>query len=225
MVGSACFAVASAAGLAPHLFGAFARDTMAINLVFFAGSVGFTLAAWLQLLAAVNADRIDAIARRAPLPGRLRWFAWKPREIGWLSAFTQFVGTLLFNVNTVDALLPNLDWLQEDLVIWAPDVAGSICFLAASALALIEYVHAERGWSPGDVSWWTVWVNMLGSVAFGISAVYGVVLPESGELLDGWRVNAFTCLGAICFLVGAYLLLPELERNVKRMAVGETAPG
>jgi hypothetical protein len=217
MVGSSCFAMASSAGLAPRVFGSFAASSVQINLVFFTGSIFFTAAAYLQLLAAINADRISAIAHRRVPEGRLRCFAWRPDEIGWTSAFTQFVGTVLFNINTFDALIPHLDWLQEDLVIWGPDALGSICFLVASALALLEYNNGRLKWQTRDVSWWVVNINMLGSVAFGASAIYAIVLPNTGDVLDVWAVNAWTLLGAICFLLGAYLLLPELRRNLDRV--------
>jgi hypothetical protein len=215
LVGSACFAAASAAGLVPRFFGAFADSPFVINLVFFVGSIFFTLAAYLQLLAAVNADRISAIAHRRSPPGQFRWFGWRPNGIGWIAAFTQFIGTLLFNFNTFDALLADLDWLQEDLLIWTPDAIGSICFLAASALALIEYGHGRWVWQPHDVSWWIVNINMSGSIAFGISAIYAIVLPGTAELLDAWLVNVWTLIGAIGFLLGAWLLLPELGRNLR----------
>lgn len=217
MAGSACFAVAGGAGLVPGVFGAFASDVTAVNTVFFVGSIFFTLAAYLQFLGAVNADRISAIAHRKVPQVRFRWFEWRPGEIGWLSAFTQFIGTILFNVNTFDALLPGLDWLQEDLLIWTPDAMGSLCFLAASALALIEYGDGRWGWRPRDVSWWVVSINMLGSVAFAVSAVFAIVLPGTAELLDARAVNAWTLLGAICFLTGAYLLLPEMHRNLRTL--------
>jgi hypothetical protein len=217
MIGASCFAIASWAGLMPRWFGSFAANPFEVNLVFFTGSLFFTSAAYLQLLAAVNADRISAIADRRIPQARFRWFAWRPGEIGWTSAFTQFIGTLLFNLNTFDALIPGLDWLQEDLIIWGPDAVGSICFLMASALALVEYNHGRRDWRTRDVSWWIVSINMLGSVAFGISAVYAIVLPGTGDVLDVWGVNAWTLLGAICFLIGAYLLLPELRRNIGRV--------
>jgi hypothetical protein len=218
VIGSVCFAISSLAGLAPGLFGAFGRSPVAINRVFFVGSIFFTTAAYLQFLAAVNADRISAIAHRRAPPGKFRWFDWRPSEIGWLSAFSQLVGTLLFNLNTFDALLPELDWLQEDLLIWTPDAVGSICFLVASALALVEHSGGRLSWEPRDVSWWIIDINMLGSVAFGVSAVYAVVLPGTGDLLGVWAVNAWTFLGAICFLIGAYLLVPEVGRNLRRVA-------
>jgi hypothetical protein len=215
VVGSAGFAAASAAGLVPRLFGVFADSPFVVNLVFFVGSIFFTLAAYLQFLAAVNADRISAIAHRRSPAGRFRWFDWRPNGIGWLAAFTQFIGTLLFNLNTFDALLPDLDWLQADLIIWTPDAIGSICFLAASALALIEYGHGRWAWQPHDVSWWIVNINMSGSIAFGVSAVYAIILPGTAALLNAWLVNVWTLIGASCFLIGAYLLLPELGRNLR----------
>lgn len=215
MTGSACFAVASGAGIFPGVFGAFASDATAVNTVFFVGSIFFTLAAFFQFLGAVNADRISAIAHKQTPQQRFRWFTWRPGEIGWLSAFTQLIGTMFFNMNTFDALLPGLDWLQEDLLIWTPDVLGSVCFLMASALALIEYGDGRWNWRPDDVSWWVVNINMLGSVAFGISAGFAVVLPTTAELLDARAINAWTLLGAICFFTGAYLLLPELGKNLR----------
>jgi hypothetical protein len=223
MVGATCFAVASAAGLSPALFGVFARNPRVINGVFFTGSIFFTSAAWLQFLAAVNADRIAAIAHGVPANYKMRWFAWRPHQIGWLSTFVQLIGTLLFNVNTFDALVPGLDWLQKDLLIWTPDVIGSICFLVASGLALIEFAHAEYIWNPADVSWWIVVTNLMGSVAFGISAAYAVVLPKTGQLPDALAANVFTCLGAVCFFAGAFLLLPELGRNVRLVVKSENA--
>lgn len=39
-------------------------------------------------------------------------------------------------------------------------------------------------------------------------------LPSTADRLDAWAVNRWTLLGAICFLVGAALLLPELRRNL-----------
>jgi len=218
VIGSGCFAISSAAGMTPGLLGGFARSATAINVVFFIGSIFFTAAAYLQFLAAVNADRIATLAHRLQAQGRFRWFGWNPMAIGWLSAASQLVGTLLFNLNTFDALLPGLDWLQEDLLIWTPDALGSICFLAASALALLEYGNGRLlTWDPRDVSWWIVNLNMLGSLAFGVAAVYALVLPGATDVLDAWLVNATTLVGALCFMVAAVLLLPELGRNLRRM--------
>jgi hypothetical protein len=57
MIGASCFAIASWAGLTPRWFGSFAANPFQVSLVFFTGSLFLTAAAYLQLLAAVNADR------------------------------------------------------------------------------------------------------------------------------------------------------------------------
>jgi len=217
VIGSACFAIASAAGLAPRLFGAFGNSPVAINSVFFVGSIFFTTAAYFQFVAAVNSDRISSIVNRTPPQQRFRWFALKWRDIGWISAFIQLTGTILFNINTFDALLPGLDWLQEDLIVWAPDAVGATCFLLASGVAFVEYGEGSLVWRPRDVSWWIVNVNMLGSIAFGFACIYAFVVPDTGDLISARAVNAWTMLGAVCFLVGAYLLLPEVARNLRNV--------
>ena len=74
-------------------------------------------------------------------------------------------------------MLSGLGWVQEDTLIWVPNMAGSICFLAASYLALIEISHGWWSFEPRQVAWWIVIVNLLGSVAFQISALYGFFPP------------------------------------------------
>jgi peptidoglycan/LPS O-acetylase OafA/YrhL len=51
--------------------------------------------------------------------------------------------------------------------------------------------------------------NLLGSVAFGVSAVAGYISPATGQLRNADRANLGTLVGAVCFLIGALLLLPE----------------
>jgi hypothetical protein len=181
--------------------------------VFFAGSIFFTSAGYLQLLEASNADRRAALAHGETPNERFRWIVWQPGRIGWLSAFTQFVGTLLFNVNTFDALLPGIDWLQQDLLIWMPDIIGSICFLISSWLAVLELCHGYWCLQLRELSWWIVMVNLLGSIAFMASAGFALVLPGPANLFDLWMVNLTTCIGAGCFFIGAYLLLPEMTKQ------------
>ena len=50
-------------------------------------------------------------------------------------------------------------------------------------------------------------VNLVGSVAFGVSAVAGYVVPATGDDLDLAAANITTSVGALFFLAGAVLLL------------------
>ena len=214
-LGSSLFVVGSVLSLAPGLAQAWSLDTRAVNMIFFAGSIPFTAAAYLQLFQSANAGEFSPMGiTEKP---RTVAFGWRPQNIGWLSCALQFPGTLLFNVNTFDALLPGLNWLRADLLIWTPDIIGSVCFLIASGLAYTEYSHGSLVWKPRDVSWRIVCINLLGSVAFGIAAVYAIILPGDSDILSAWNVNFFTFAGGLCFLVGAYLLIPEAARNLREI--------
>ena len=134
---------------------------------------------------------------------------WQPHNIGWLSCALQFVGTILFNFNTFDAMIPSLTWFQQDLVVWAPNIIGSILFLASGYLAFIESCHAHWAWKPKSISWWVVFTNLLGCVGFMISALFAIVLPGPSNIEAVTLAVLFTLFGAVGFLVGSLLMLPE----------------
>jgi len=205
--GSLLFLLGSVLSLAPVLARKWSLDATAINAFFFAGSIPFTIAAYLQLFQAANAGELSSHDK--PGPQRVVRFGWRPHDIGWLSCVLQFLGTILFNVNTFDAMLPGLDWLQQDLAIWVPDFNGSVLFLVSGYLAFIETCHAHWAWKPASISWWVTFVNLLGCVGFMISAVFAFVLPRSPSF-DVVTVSVmFTLLGAVGFLIGSLLMLPE----------------
>ena len=212
--GSLLFAVASVLSLAPPLAKAWSLDSTQVNAIFFVGSIPFTIAAYLQLFQAANAGEFDPGGATdekgaGSLPPFLSFVGWRPHDIGWLSSALQFVGTILFNFNTFDAMLPSLNWFQQDLVIWAPNIIGSILFLASGYLAFIETCHAHWAWQPKNISWWVVFTNLLGCVGFMISALSAIVLPGTPNIEVVHLSIFFTLLGAIGFLVGSLLMLPE----------------
>ena len=60
--------------------------------------------------------------------------------------------------------------------------------------------------------WQAEWVNMIGCVAFGVSAL-GAFVTESGVTADALLANAGTFIGALCFLVAALLVLPRRSQK------------
>jgi hypothetical protein len=161
------------------------------GVVFFVGSIFFTFAASLELR--------EVTVRR----GR-RW----GRDATWWSAFVQFAGTLLFNVSTFDAMRDGLSTHQENRLVWTPDLFGSACFLASGALAYRVASGPSLVPARRDRTWWIAAINLLGCVLFGVSAVASYVVPSSGSVLDLAAANWSTALGALCFLIGALMLLP-----------------
>lgn len=212
--GSLLFATASVLSLAPGLASAWELDAAKVNACYFAGSVPFTIAAYLQLYQAANAAPFltdDCEAGR----GRT-WIGWRPHDIGWLSCALQLVGTVLFNVNTLAAMVPSLTWWEQELTVWMPDFAGSVLFLLSGYLAFAETCHGYWAWLPGSVSWWVVAVNLLGCVGFMVASLFSVVMPGSSGAAWGTMATAFTLQGAVCFLAGSLLMLPEMSLQSAR---------
>jgi hypothetical protein len=181
-IGSACFFIGPFPGFV-QLVGQGAD-----GVVFFVGSVFFTFAAGLELR--------EATVRLG------RWAA----NPSWWSAAIQFVGTLLFNLNTFNAMQDGLSAKQENRLVFAPDLFGSTCFLVSGVLAYRVATGPERPMAA---------INLAGCVLFGFSAVASYVVPSTGSVLDLAAVNWGTSLGALCFFVGALMLLPRKSTVLK----------
>jgi hypothetical protein len=64
-------------------------------------------------------------------------------------------------------------------------------------------------WRRRDLSWSVAVLNLVGSVAFAISAIGAYVVPSTGELRSLELDNLGTFVGSLCFLAGAVLLIPD----------------
>ena len=135
--------------------------------------------------------------------------------IGPFPGFVQAVGTeadaaVFFNLSTWEALDETLSVSAENRLVWAPDALGSICFLVASVLALLPVLH-EAGTERR-----IAYINLAGSIAFGISAIASYVVPSSGSVLDLAAANFTTVMGALCFLAGALPLMRQERAALAR---------
>jgi hypothetical protein len=111
------------------------------------------------------------------------------------ASLVQFAGTLFFNASTYAGMKHGLDTKEADLRVWTPDAIGSVCFLVSSAMAY--------GQVPGRMAG----LNLLGSIAFGVSAVTSLIEPSTDEPVSAAIANAGTTLGALCFLAGAIMVM------------------
>lgn len=199
-IGAICFAL----GAAPGYIGLVGGPLD--GLTFFVGSIFFTSAAFLQYLETVN-------ARQKPkglvLKEKIRFLTWEPRRIDWLASVIQFIGTVFFNISTYYALNSFMTIKEIDTQVWTPDIYGSICFLIASGLLWIEVGNSLFSWNPRNISWQIAFLNLLGSISFGVSAVSAFIQPLTGQYVDLTIMNFGTFVGGIFFLIGAILLLPE----------------
>lgn len=200
MIGSAFFALGSAPGLSDQL------GSSGSNLLFFIGAWFFTTAGLIQLfLSGAISVNVDYA------PGRMV-------RAEWLAAATQSFGTIMFNVSTTAALHAKSITAQEEFV-WNPDAGGSVAFLVSGVLAFIAYAHIAKLVDLGKRAWWSVFINFVGCVAFGISAVGAYILPSGDSLNDGLANNG-TFIGALCFLFASLLVLPAWDRTHRHATAG-----
>ena len=206
-IGALLFLLGSAFSLDSTAMREMSSWRMTVAVTFFVGSLFFTTAAYLQLFQTVNAGEFS-LARKRGFKRKIL-FGWHPRDIGWLSSALQLVGTLWFNLNTFDGMLPAVGWVRQDLLLWFPDAIGSVLFLVSGRLAFAETCHKRWGWQPRNISWWVVFSNLLGCAAFMIAALMSVSLPF--PVVSWLSVGSviFTLIGSVGFLVGSLLMLPE----------------
>lgn len=176
------------------------------NTTFFVGALFFTAAAFIQLALS---------GRRPPGPD-----ANRPDRYDWWAAAIQFAGTLFFNLSTTEALIVSIDTQTRVGDGWRPDAFGSICFLISSVLAVVATVDRDRLWDPQARTWHGAWLNLVGSVFFGLSAIGAYVLPATGDPVSLLWANLGTLLGAACFLVAAVLSRRSIPMRRRRPREG-----
>jgi hypothetical protein len=83
----------------------------------------------------------------------------------------------------------------------------------SSTLAVVATKDRGQLWDTDARTWHGTGLNLLGSIAFGASAVGAYVIPDSGDLLNEVLANAGTALGAVCFFVAALLSRRTIPRG------------
>jgi hypothetical protein len=209
-IGSLCFLLGPFPGFV-QLVGSAADGT-----VFFVGSLFFTSAALIQYLEAANANRGTG-------GGRMRLLRFEPRVTDWWATWIQLVGTVFFNISTFRAMEQSFDTSQVDRLVWAPEAVGSICFLISGLLAYLEVRDGGLRKARRTHEWKISTINFAGCILFGISAIAGWVVPKTGDVLDLAAANVTTSLGALCFLIGALMLLPAPDHQKGEGASAATA--
>jgi hypothetical protein len=102
-------------------------------------------------------------------------------------------------------------WMPRQLNWWIGSVfaLGSLLYLASGWLACLETCHGHGFWQPGSLSWWVTVINLLGCIGFLGAALTGLVMPGGAGPMFPTVSLLFTLLGALGFLIGSLLMLPE----------------
>lgn len=129
LIGSALFSMGGYATTFPTHTPALLMTGMNVDWIFFIGSLFFTSAAYCQLLEAINAGDSDGLYADDENTRTFQWLDWQPRRIGYMASLAQLIGTVMFNFNTGNAFISELNWIQQDILIWS----GCPILLVASA--------------------------------------------------------------------------------------------
>ncbi|TXH43845.1 MAG: hypothetical protein E6Q90_05350 [Actinobacteria bacterium] len=113
------------------------------------------------------------------------------------------------------------DTSAYDHGVWRPDVVGSALFLISSLIALHPINGALRHALVRGRSKAIVYLNLAGSVFFGISAVGA--LGMGGGVKNNALNNVGTLLGGACFLVASVLLWPRRTPTAADQPAGSAA--
>ncbi|MFJ3405251.1 hypothetical protein [Promicromonospora sp. NPDC090134] len=202
MIGGSLFA------LGPLLAQLGVGSVRAVDMVYLVGGLFFSAGGYVSVVQASNMP-MDIDEQGTLRTTTWRWWAWRPRQIGWLSVAVLFAGTLFFGVSLVAAFASDLTARQSNGWIWFPDIVGCVCFLVSGHLALVEVGHGHIGVRPHDLGWWVVAVNQLGSALFFLAGLAAFTRPATSTVVDLGMVNWGTFAGAVCFVVGGALQLAE----------------
>jgi hypothetical protein len=205
MIGSLGFALGSVGAYAS------AVGPRADAVTFFVSSIFFTAASFWQLVQSQSPAAAPGGAAHDEQRQSVFVFAWRPHDRNWLAAVIQFPGTLFFNGTTFYGITVAMSSSQYDKVVWRPDFYGSILFLVSSTFALLA-LGRLLSWRPRSDAWWIGWLNMLGSVAFMASAIGAFVIPKTSAAVDVSLADRGTFVGAVCFFVGALLIIPAWKQ-------------
>jgi len=197
IVGSVLFGL----GAALPLISGF--PTEIINLIYLAGSSLYLIGAVVQVVQgrrmAIN-DQGDA--------ADIQRFADRNSRAAGIQAF----GAVLFQTSMTGTLIRSLTTIQQESVVWVPDLVGAMCFVIASTMFFnLRYPIQQRRENRQSARF-LAFLNIIGSAFFVISAIGAYIVPLTDESLYPKLANIGTFVGAIFFFVSSIPGLPPRKK-------------
>lgn len=183
-------------------------------LLFFVGSslylIGAGADAWNARATALNgAQWRSSIDVEGSTEGG--WTRYLRRRFS--ASLIQAIGAILFQIMVIAGLITGLSpWLQS-VFIWEPDIAGSLCFVLASAM-LVSARHplAGRGDFRDRIKGASLF-NLGGSICFLISSIGAFTTLNGTDEFSPMLAEWGTVIGGVLFLIGSWPGLPERLRS------------
>lgn len=212
IVGSLFFVLGAAGSLMPERFSSAHAMSLFAEGCYFIGATLYTASIYAQVLETINADKMISPDRSTRAPKQFRWFAFEIAHLEFLVPFVLLLGSLVFNYETVFALGSSLDVLPRP-GLWATSLIGAVLFLISGVLQFMEAGHGYLSFEPRNVSWWVGALFIVGSIGFILGSLPGLGtpgLPTNDTGPGALIVKVGFLIGGVAYLVGSYLMLPEM---------------
>ena len=141
-----------------------------------------------------------------------RWIGWDGiTNLSFSANFFQFLGTIVFFISVLSGLpgvLPDDEALYRAayiVVFWVPQVIGAFFLTVSSFLLMIENQPNLYTIKPFDLGWHIGFWNILGSLGFFLSGLFGIIYPSQDLFQRKWSVSFTTYLAAYFFFIGSAL--------------------
>lgn len=137
----------------------------------------------------------------------------------------QGVGAILFQTNLTAAFARDLSIVQQEVLLWVPDLLGSVLFLVSSSI-FFRLARPIQGREEEGQDRSLALLNMAGSAFFILSALGAYVSPLTGAQAYPFVANLGTLIGAAFFLVSSIPGLPhgtDYRRTWNRHPVDDDA--
>ena len=129
------------------------------------------------------------------------------------ASLIQAFGAVLFQVMVIAGLIAGLNPFWVDVLIWEPDIVGSLCFVVSSAMLVsIRHPLAGRGDFRDRIKGASL-LNLAGSLCFLAGSVGAFVPLTAGAPISPLLSSYGTVVGGMFFLIGSWPGLPERLRS------------
>lgn len=159
-------------------------------------------------------------------PLEWRWYGYEP-SIGFWAAFLQFIGATFFAIAVIcgiPGVIGATQWQLQQTFIWTMQTVGSVFFVISSWMMMVE---EQVNWympACARIGWQSAFWNVLGSVGFLLSAVFGYLANWEGNgtvCCQLWGTAFNTYWGSWGFMIASAFLYYEVE-NKTQQSLDET---
>lgn len=153
---------------------------------------------------------------------KTRLLAFDRLRIDHWAAVLMFVGSLLFEVNSIFQVIPkfanSVELARQHIwsfslcallfsLIFLVSHQGASLFLVSGYLQFLEQVHTWIAWQPRSIGYWATTFGTLGGLFFVLPSIIG--FWSDHLLVVWWGTNLGFLIGSLCFLVNGYCLILE----------------